>query len=243
MGSRTRDRPLNVGLAPPGRSNARSVRVTTATTSSTSSSVSPGDRLNPASAVPGDYAIARLSSPSVARPASVTAVRLWYFAWLVRQREANGTDPVEGLAQDMPRFASAVPALIKAGFAPSLRCITNDGRATEYSFLRDSAKFEFFVLESVDGHLRYYDFGTGPPTQAVASIAEQALVPFEFVGRTWLKHADHEAELTAMYGDWRTPDPDWWWMDDVAIVERTEWTRHDEMQWAGDFGDLGAAKA
>jgi hypothetical protein len=141
------------------------------------------------------------------------------------------------LAEDMPRFASAVPALKEAGFAPSARYMTSDGRAMEYDFLRDGARFEFFVMEPVDGRLHYYDFGTDPPTQALASIADQALVPFEFVGRMWRKHADHDAELTAMYGDWRTPDPGWWYMDDVAIVERTVWTRADELQWAGDVGD------
>jgi Methyltransferase domain len=143
------------------------------------------------------------------------------------------------LAEDVPRFASAVPALMEAGFAPSLRCITNAGRAMEYQFLRDGAKFEFNVIEPVDGHLRYYEFDPGPPTQALASIADQALVAFEFVGRTWHRHANHDAELTAMYGDWRTPNPDWWYMDDLAIVERTVWTRADEMQWSGDFADLG----
>jgi hypothetical protein len=141
--------------------------------------------------------------------------------------------------EDVPHLHSAVPALADAGFAPALRFLTNDGRPVEYSFVRDGAKFEFFVLEPVDGRLRYYDFsdgarGDGPPTQATAEIAEQRLERFELVGRTWLKHADHEAELTAMYGDWRTPDPAWEYMNDVAIVERTAWERAGELPWNGD---------
>ena len=143
------------------------------------------------------------------------------------------------LAADLPRFARAVPVLVEAGFAPSRRCITNDLRAMEYQFLRDGAQFEFSVMEPVDGLLRYHEFNPDPPTQAIASIADQALVPFELVGRTWLKHADHDAELTAMYGDWRTPNRNWWYMDDLAIVERAVWTRAEEMQWTGDFADLG----
>jgi hypothetical protein len=148
-------------------------------------------------------------------------------------------------AEDVPHLHSAVPALADAGFAPALRFVTNDGRPVEYSFVRDGAKFEFFVLEPVDGRLRYYDFsdgaqGDGPPTQATAEIDEQELVPFELVGRTWLKHADHDAELTAMYGDWRTPDTGWWYMNDVAIVERTAWTRAGELPWDGGLGEPGA---
>ena len=140
---------------------------------------------------------------------------------------------------DVPHLHSAVPALADAGFAPALRFVTNDGRPVEYSFVRDGAKFEFFVVEPVDGRLRYYDFsdgarGDGPPTQATAEIAEQSLERFELVGRTWLEHADHEAELTAMYGDWRTPDPAWEYMNDVAIVERTAWERAGELPWNGD---------
>jgi hypothetical protein len=29
----------------------------------------------------------------------------------------------------------------------------------------------------------------------------------DFLGRIWRKPADHEAFLSAEYGDWRTPDP------------------------------------
>jgi hypothetical protein len=149
---------------------------------------------------------------------------------------------------DVAHLHGAVPALADAGFAPALRFVTNDGRAVEYCFARDGAKFEFFVLEPAGGRLRYYDFSDGaqddgPPTQATAEIDEQALVPFELVGRTWLKHADHDAELTAMYGDWRTPDAAWWYMDDMAIVERTAWTRAGELAWNGDVRDPDATRA
>ena len=142
------------------------------------------------------------------------------------------------LARDVPRFATAVPALVEAGFAPLQRWFTSDGRETAYAFVRDGIRFDFSVLDPVDGHLCYYLCASGP-TQALAAIPDQALVPFEFVGRTWHKHADHEAELTAMYGDWRTPDPDWWFMNDYAIVERSAWTRAGETHWDGGFGDMG----
>lgn len=142
------------------------------------------------------------------------------------------------LAGDMPRFGSAVPALIEAGFVPWQRFVTNDGTAVIYTFRRDGIVLEFFGMEPVDGRLRYYEFNTSRPTQAAASIADQERVPFEFIGRTWLKHADHDAELTAIYGPWRIPDPDWWYMNSRTIVDRTVWTRADELDWGGDFGSL-----
>jgi hypothetical protein len=147
------------------------------------------------------------------------------------------------LAEHVPLLAAAAPALVAAGFEPALRFRANDGSETEYSFVRAGAKFEFFVLRRSGGLLWYHDFSLGiheggPPTQAVAAIADQPLEPFELVGRTWLKHADHEAELTAMYDDWRTPDPHWWYMDDRAIVGRTTWIHADDLGWAGSFAGL-----
>jgi GH18 family chitinase len=49
-------------------------------------------------------------------------------------------------------------------------------------------------------------------------------VHFEFLGRKWLKSADHERELTAIYGDWRTPDQNWDYLyDDLSIRSVTTW--------------------
>jgi hypothetical protein len=48
---------------------------------------------------------------------------------------------------------------------------------------------------------------------------------FEFLGRTWLKVRDHERELTALYGDWRTPQTDWRTdRDSPAVIARRDWT-------------------
>lgn len=145
--------------------------------------------------------------------------------------------------RDVPALARAAPALRAAGFAPALRFCTNAGRATEYCFRKDAAKFEFFVMHPAGAMLEYYEYADGAhplapdPIQARARIPDQPLAPFELVGRTWAKHADHDAELTAMYGDWRTPNAAWWYLDDVAIVERVPWTRGAGIAWDGDFGD------
>lgn len=128
---------------------------------------------------------------------------------------------------DLPRLFEVVPKLQRAGFAPIQQFRNSQGDVTELTFRRHWANFEFFVFTPVGHRLRYTVYGY-PPHNLVevdAEIASQELVPFEFLGRTWLKHADHESELTAMYGDWRVPQTKWNYLcDDRAIVATRPWT-------------------
>jgi hypothetical protein len=134
------------------------------------------------------------------------------------------------LPHDVPLVFKAVPALEQAGFRPLRQFRNHDGQVTEITFRKHGGRFEFFVLEPVDGALRSYAYG-GPPrarTEIECLIPDQALVPFEFLGRTWLRHEDHERELERMYGDWRTPQKDWDYLnDDMSVVARRPWTNTD----------------
>ena len=135
------------------------------------------------------------------------------------------------LPEDHEHFLAAVPALTAAGFMPRARFCDDDGTPWEYQFVRGSTRYEFWVL-APDGArttMRYRSFVYGPERtpqeMLVCELPFQARVPFAFLGRTWHKVADHDAELTAMYGDWRTPDPAWTFLDSADIVERRPWTR------------------
>ena len=143
--------------------------------------------------------------------------------------------------EDMDRFEEGARALFAAGFAPLYRFRNNAGRVTEFSFEREGAKFEFFVMDPDGDRLRYYDLSDGrsggEPTEAAASVRAQPLVTIDLVGRTWRKHADHDEELTAMYGDWRTPDSGWWFMDDRAIEQREPWARARDLDWSGELDE------
>lgn len=138
--------------------------------------------------------------------------------------------------EDVERLLAAVPALRRAGFLPLMRFRSNDGRVTELTLRRHGAKFEFFVFFPEGDRLRYYTYG-GPrhrPVQIGALVDAQPLAPFEFVGRTWLAPADYEAELAAMYGDWRTPKRDWDYLtEDLAAVDRVPW-RPTSTWWDGE---------
>lgn len=140
-------------------------------------------------------------------------------------------------AIDDDRFAAAVPELQRAGFERLFRFRSNDGEITEHTFRRSGAKFDFFRLNRRDSHYRYHVFASEPHREErfielIGEIPAQPLEPVEFLGRTWLKPTDHEAELEAIYGDWRTPNPKWSFLNDHAIVERQTW-KYPSYRWEG----------
>ncbi len=129
---------------------------------------------------------------------------------------------------DHERFLDAMPVMVRAGFRPLYRYANGDGAITEHSFRRHSARYDFFRLTRYDGRHRYHVYGFDPDNPSrgldvVCEIAAQPWEPFEFLGKTWRKPVDHEAELALTYGSWRVPDPNWSCVDDGAAVDRREW--------------------
>ncbi|HEY6780279.1 MAG TPA: hypothetical protein VI111_04950 [Thermoleophilaceae bacterium] len=130
------------------------------------------------------------------------------------------------LADDLERLEACIPDLAAAGFElvhrfPSVQA----AEPTEYSFRRDGAKFDFFRLWVEGESFRYRNYGHAPSGPVVndCAIPAQPLEEFGFLGRSWLKVRDHDAELTALYGDWRTPCADWDYLDGPAIVATGPW--------------------
>jgi hypothetical protein len=121
-------------------------------------------------------------------------------------------------AEHALEFDSAAQALARAGFEPDVRYLNNEGHAVEHRFRRHTAKFEFFALWRVEGRVRYFMYDGG--NELVCERADQQLVPFQFLGRSWLKPADHDAALTANYGDWRTPLRNWHFSDAGTVIQR-----------------------
>lgn len=125
------------------------------------------------------------------------------------------------LDEDHEQFLAAVPALARAGFVPRHRYTGHDGRALEHQFRRGGVQYDFFRLTPVGDRFRYSTFVLDPsPMELIAEVPAQPRAPFRFVGRTWLKVADHDLALRSIYGDWRTERAGWRYTADRAIVER-----------------------
>jgi hypothetical protein len=165
------------------------------------------------------------------------AGRYWVFGGLLlgHVREGNVLlhDSVDAdfafLAEDLPVLERCIPALADAGFRPLFRYPGLDGDAFEWSFQRGDAKLEFFRHDVVGDTFQYHVCGWrdwDAPQGHVYNdyeIPAQPLEEFRFLGRTWLKPRDPELQLTAMYGDWRTPDPEWNYMRGRNIVATHPW--------------------
>jgi hypothetical protein len=162
------------------------------------------------------------------------AGRFWLFGGLllsaVREGEIMLHDTKDAdfafLAQDEHRLIASFPALIEAGFRPYLRFPDAVSPATEYSFIKDDAKFELFRLEVAGDRVQWHNYGRladGTPLRNTCAIPAQPLDEIRFLGRTWLKPRDADVELTALYDTWRIPAPGFDYMDAPTIVGRDPW--------------------
>jgi len=125
------------------------------------------------------------------------------------------------LDEDHDRFLATVPALVRAGFRPRHRFTSHDGRHVEHRFRRDGVQYDFFRLTPAGDRFRYSLFIPGDtPQELIAEVPLQPRVPFRFVGRVWMKVADHDLALRTIYGDWRRENVAWTFEDDGAVVER-----------------------
>jgi hypothetical protein len=131
------------------------------------------------------------------------------------------------LAEDADRFEASLPILAADGFRVGRRFpnVRPDVAAKQWALMKDGAVFDFFRIDDCGDHLRSYSYGWRGPEALENELAlpAQPLEEFFFLGRYWLKPTDHDAELTALYGDWRTPDPGFNYMDGRAIVSRRPW--------------------
>jgi hypothetical protein len=134
------------------------------------------------------------------------------------------------LESDRAALLGAIPELVEAGFEPTYRYTRNDGVAAQYRFMKDGANFEFFVHVPSGDRLRTWFFGevrrgTDQWVQFVSEVPAGEFAPMPFLGREWRKPSDHERYLTAIYGDWRVPRPDYdFRTDDRSVVEVEPWT-------------------
>jgi hypothetical protein len=128
--------------------------------------------------------------------------------------------------RDTDALVAALPAFERAGFRLYRVHRANDGHLSEIVLRRRFARFDLFVVQDHEpGWWSYQLYGTDEhATQFTALVPAQALESFDFLGRKWLKVADHDRELTELYGNWRVPDPSWDSMRDGRFAGREPWT-------------------
>jgi hypothetical protein len=175
--------------------------------------------------------------------------RTWLFGGLllsaVREGEIMLHDTKDAdfgfLRDDLDRMVATFPLLVDAGFEPYRRFPAAAGVAHEYSFLREDAKYEFFVCDVEGDRLTWRNCGHrhGVPTLNRCAIPAQSQDEIAFVGRTWLKPRDADLELTALYGDWRTPSPGFGYMEAPTIVSRHAWDDSTFGRWAEAYRVTG----
>lgn len=141
--------------------------------------------------------------------------------------------------EDLDRLLASAAAIRAAGFRPFRAYHNNAGAITEVCFLRHGCRFEFFVLAPHGEDFAYCVYGArdGELYQLDCQIPAQPLEDFEFLGRRWLKSADHARELSVIYGPWQVPDPSWSYLDDKTVVRRARWTNA-HCRWIGDARSL-----
>jgi SAM-dependent methyltransferase len=141
------------------------------------------------------------------------------------------------LGEDVERLEASFPALIEAGFTPHFRFPGLTGEATEYSFIKDDAKFEFFRLDRVGDELVFHHYGQLPDRSIRnrCAIPAQPLTELRLAGRTWLAARDADVELTALFNDWRTPNADWNYLEGPSVRETSVWDDSTFHLWGEHF--------
>ena len=132
------------------------------------------------------------------------------------------------LAADESVWLAATPALAAAGFRPYLTWTNSKGVITEYVLKKDQAHFDFFLLFPEGAKARYWLYaplrGKAAYVELEGVVVVNAFSTMRFLERSWRKPADHDAHLTEVYGDWRTPNPHHnYVVDERSIVSRRLW--------------------
>ena len=127
--------------------------------------------------------------------------------------------------EDREHFLKGSEMLKQSGFKPEFCWRNTDNHITEYVLSYRHIRFEFFEATKANGNTRWMAYGSNARrgidgVQLLCETPGQELSEFEFLGKNWLKPKDHVKYLTALYGDWKTPNPDYSYIRDVRQLSR-----------------------
>jgi hypothetical protein len=126
---------------------------------------------------------------------------------------------------NLPEMVEIIDALVGEGFTIPHVFVSNDGSVREVALERQEVRIDLFVFRDVFGFWDNRGYGTvhGHSSELISYLPRQPLETIELSGLPWPKVCDHDCELTAIYGDWRTPDPTWLFGDDHSLVAVSDW--------------------
>ena len=125
---------------------------------------------------------------------------------------------------DGEHLLAALPRLQQAGFRKWKRWTNNEQHVTEWSLTYRGVAFEFFEMHEAEQRMRWYCYGGNPIQELLNEVPLHGLAACQMFGHSWQKPDDHETYLQALYGDWRTPNPDYDYVhDSQAIIRRRPW--------------------
>ena len=125
---------------------------------------------------------------------------------------------------DREHLQAGLSALKEAGFQLIPPRTNNDGSVTLWSTYYQQIKYEFFEMHCVDGKMRWFSHAWKPPTELLNEVPNHGLSELEFFGCRWMKPDDHETYLESLFGDWRTPNPNYHYLTDSrAVIARSPW--------------------
>jgi hypothetical protein len=130
--------------------------------------------------------------------------------------------------EDEEQLLSALKTIAGQGFRYTGTLYNNDGIPTQHITKLGKLKIEFFAAWRANGKINWQSYSTRhwnrPARQFLNQVPDFQLENVEFYGVEVAKPADHELYLSALYGDWRTPMPDYaYYIDSKAIVSREPW--------------------
>ncbi len=126
--------------------------------------------------------------------------------------------------RDLPAFNNALTVLRSHGFNLRPMQINNDGSITKWAVKRQGMKYEFFLIDEHEGRYRWLYHTRKAGLEIVNEIDVHGLDEFELYGRRWLKPTNTDEYLTALYGNWHKPDPDYvYWRDCNVSVDKQPW--------------------
>ncbi len=133
--------------------------------------------------------------------------------------------------KDEAFFLDIIPILEDAGFQPYKQWKNNAGVITEYVFIKDGCKYEYFLMFEHDGKFQYYGYSKSkkgkkksPFLEAMGEINRHGLIPMQVFDWEFLVPEDPVSRLAEMYEDWEKPNPGYRFIDDeITIVSKEVW--------------------